>query len=74
MTPKDVFEDKLAKRITDKPDMVKSINASYKFDITGDEGGTWIVDLKTEGGEIRQADEEADCTITMTDTDFVLSA
>lgn len=68
---KQVFEDRLPKRLEKKPEMVEQINSSYKFDITGDGGGTWIVDLTQPGGKISEGDGEAACTITMTAPDFV---
>ena len=45
---------------------------SYRFDLSGPTGGTWIIDLKKGGTNgVRQADEQGQCTITMSDNDFV---
>ncbi len=70
MTPKEIFEGKM-KETTGKADVVKKVNATYRFDITGPTGGTWILDMKEGTAGVRQADEQAQCTITMTDSDFV---
>ena len=32
--------------------MVKAINSSYQFNLTGDGGGDWYVDLTKPGGEV----------------------
>lgn len=68
---KEVFETYLPSRLKEKTDLVEMINASYKFQITGEEGGTWVVDLTQPGGVVSSGDGEASCTITMTASDFV---
>jgi putative sterol carrier protein len=68
---KEVFETYLPKRLKDKSDLAEKINASYKFEVTGDGGGTWVVDLTQPGGTVSEGDGEAGCTITMTASDFV---
>ena len=45
-TAADIFSD-LNNRIT--PEKASSINASYLFDIGGDDGGKWLVDLTGDG-------------------------
>lgn len=67
---KDYFENKVSKKVTGNPDMVKRINAIYQFNITGDAGGVWIVDLIN--GEVREGeDPNAKCTVTVKDEDFL---
>jgi putative sterol carrier protein len=71
MTPKELFDSKIAAKIKTQPDVTKKVNAVYRFDLSGPNGGTWIVDMKdgpTAG--VRQADEAGQCTISMTDNDF----
>ena len=71
MTPKEIFEGKI-KDTTGKADVVKKVNATYRFDITGPTGGTWIASISKKAlPAVRQADEQAQCTITMADGDFV---
>lgn len=42
------------------------INATYLFDVGGDDGGKWFADLtKAEGPWIEKKDGEAKCTITI---------
>ncbi len=68
---KEVFEKHLPERLKAKPDVVTKINSSYKFIITGDSGGTWVVDLTKPGGAISAGESDAKCTITMASGDFV---
>ena len=44
----------------------KKINASYQFDIGGDDGGKWFADLtKEEGPWITEGEGDAKCTISV---------
>ena len=45
------------------------VDGTYKFVLTGDDGGTWIVDAKEDVGA-REEDGDADCTLTMDADDF----
>jgi putative sterol carrier protein len=68
---KEIFEKYLPGRLQAKPDVVSKINSTYKFVVTGDDGGTWVVDLTKPGGAISTDDVEAKCTITMNSKDFI---
>jgi len=68
---KEIFESKISDNIKGKPDLASKINATYKFTVTGEDSGSWVIDLKTEGGDVRASEEDADCTITIKDTDLV---
>jgi putative sterol carrier protein len=70
MTPKQIFEERIATRLASDPAKSKAINAVYQFDITGDNGGTWTVDL-TQPAVVSGAGGKAQCTITMSSKDFV---
>ena len=50
-------------------DKAKEINAIYQFNLNGDGGGSWIVDLTTAA--VREGKETAQCTVTMASSDFV---
>lgn len=69
-TPKEIFEGQIHQRITQDPDKAKSIGAVYKFNVTGDNGGTWVINLKDNPG-VTEGDAPADCTITVGSQDFV---
>ena len=52
-TPKQYFEEKIAKKLQDKPDIAKAVNSVYEFNITADNGGVWTVDLTREPGAVK---------------------
>lgn len=72
MTPKEIFETKIAARLASPAGAAKAkeIDSVYLFNVTGDDGGQWVVNLKdctvAAGGF-----EGADCTITVGSQDFV---
>eukprot|EP00746_Dinoflagellata_sp_MGD_P161215 gnl/MRDRNA2_/MRDRNA2_88277_c0_seq1.p3 gnl/MRDRNA2_/MRDRNA2_88277_c0~~gnl/MRDRNA2_/MRDRNA2_88277_c0_seq1.p3 ORF type:complete len:109 (-),score=26.98 gnl/MRDRNA2_/MRDRNA2_88277_c0_seq1:28-354(-) len=54
-------------------DMVKQAKAVFQFDLKGK--GEWVVDLKNGTGLVKEGKaEKADCTITMSEEDFVAMA
>ncbi len=61
----EIFEKQMPDRLKAKPDLVQKINSSYKFVVTGDGGGTWLVDLTQPGGKISAGDGAAKCTLTV---------
>ncbi|MED5463053.1 MAG: SCP2 sterol-binding domain-containing protein [Myxococcota bacterium] len=68
---RDLFENHMPKRLEAKPELVEKVNASYKFVVTGDNGGTWVVDLTSAEGGVREEDSDANCTITVDSGDLV---
>ena len=67
----DVFATHLPERLKSKPNLAENVNATYKFDINGDGGGVWCLDLTKAGGEIRPGDGEAQCILTIKAADFI---
>jgi putative sterol carrier protein len=71
-SPKQYFEDKIARKLQDKPEISKAVNAVYEFNITGDNGGVWTVDLTKEPGVVTPGSSgNAKCTVTCAANDFV---
>ncbi|MCB9549425.1 MAG: SCP2 sterol-binding domain-containing protein [Myxococcales bacterium] len=69
MTPQQLFEDQIAKRLTEDASL-KEIDAVYQFNVTGDNGGEWTVDLRA--GAVKAGnDADADCTIGIADSDLI---
>ena len=65
------FFENMNERITTNPENAKKINAIYKFNLTGENGGTWTVDLKSDPPAVYAEDREAECTITMKADEFI---
>ena len=66
---------KVTQRVAADPTLVKRVNAVYQFNVHGEEGGAWVVDLKNGSGEVWPGRHEAaDCIISMNQDDFVALA
>ena len=66
MATVDVVFDEMSARLT--PEKAQKINASYLFDIGGENGGKWMVDLtKSDSWVTKDVAEDtiANCTITV---------
>jgi len=64
------FEKNIPEKIEKNPDGAKSIGAIFLFKITGDDGGTWTLDLKDDVG-VKEGDQgNAECTLEMSDEDW----
>ncbi len=71
-TAREYFEQKIPEIIQQRADRLKSIGAIYEFQITGDDGGTWTLNLKEEPAYIQEESAgEPDCTVVMQDMAFV---
>lgn len=72
LTAKEIFETKIPERLANKPDVVASINNSYQFDLSGEGGGKWVVDLTEPGGKVFEGDKaDPGVTVSMAASDFV---
>ncbi len=71
MSPGALFEE-LKQRVADRPQLVDEVAGIFQFDVEGEDGGSWVVDLKNPPGEVRSgASDEADCVIAVGRDDFV---
>ncbi|XP_012576688.1 PREDICTED: hydroxysteroid dehydrogenase-like protein 2 [Condylura cristata] len=54
-------------------DVVKATQAIYLFELSGEDGGTWFLDLKSKGGKVGfgEPSERADVVMSMSTDDFV---
>ncbi len=72
MTAKDILETEIPGLLTQKPELGKDINAIIHFDITGDDGGKWTLDLtKASEWVSAGANGTPKMTITVSNDDFV---
>ncbi len=61
--------DEIDARLKADPAKSKAIDGSFRFNVTGGEEGTYLVD--TRGVEVRTGDEPGDVTITVDGADLV---
>lgn len=72
MSVASIINEKLPTRFADADERAKmmEVNAVFQFDLSGDEAGSWFIDLK-EGKAGEGTHPSADCTVTMDSADFV---
>ena len=67
-----IFNEDLPTKLNSNAESVRKVDAIYQFDIDGDHGGTWTVDLTKESDFVSEGGtEDADCTVSMKEEDFV---
>lgn len=70
MTPAEFFSNK-HEQIVANPDAL-GVNATYQFNIGGDDGGEWVIKLGGEGSGVTDGtDDSAQCVISMSSKDFL---
>jgi putative sterol carrier protein len=73
--PKDaseLFDVKLTDALKQHPDKAKEVNAIYCFNITGDGGGLWTVNLTSDPPSVEKGDAgSAQCKIEVAHDDFM---
>jgi putative sterol carrier protein len=71
-TPKEIFETKISERLAGKPEIAKQVNNTYQFDLSGDDGGKWYIDLTKESDHVGEGEiAEPGVVVAMTASDFV---
>ncbi|MBJ94455.1 MAG: sterol-binding protein [Rickettsiales bacterium] len=69
--PTEFFKSK-AEQINSAGDALSGINAVYQFNLSGDDGGSWVIDLASDSKGVRTGEEDgAQCVISMTSADFM---
>jgi len=69
-TAREYFEQTLPVKLT--PEMANSVGAIYQFNIAGDGGGNWTVDLNKGEDWISEGEaDNADCVISMKEKTFL---
>lgn len=69
---REIFEEQLANGIAKNAEKAREVDAIYQFDITGEDGGTWVVDLtKDEEWVTEGASDDAQCTIEVAAEDWL---
>lgn len=68
---KQLFDEMVPARLKEYPDKAREVNAIYGFNITGDGGGQWTVDLVSNPPTCTPGDTgKAQCTIEVAAEDF----
>lgn len=64
------FGTRLPEKIAADPEAAKEIGAVFLFNISGDGGGTWTVNLKDAPGVSEGDAGNADCTLELSSEDW----
>ena len=68
---KTFFDQKVPAVLATSPEKVKDVAAVYLFKLSGDDGGTWTVDLVSTPPTCKPGEHGApQCTIEASDADF----
>ncbi|MDO8644874.1 MAG: SCP2 sterol-binding domain-containing protein [bacterium] len=71
-SPKQFFEGKVTETLKKKAEKLSSIKSIFEFQLSGDNGGTWTVDLTGgEGKVLAGSSGKPDVTVKMSDENFV---
>lgn len=71
-TAREIFETSLPEKLEKNPEDAKATNAIYVFNLSGDDGGTWTLNFKKDDDFISEGEsDDAECIVTMSDSDFV---
>jgi hypothetical protein len=67
----ELFNQQVPAALAAHPDKAKEIGAVYLFKVTGDDGGTWTVDLASSPPSCTEGEKGgAQCTIEVAHADF----
>lgn len=70
-SPKEFIETVLPEKLAD-PEKLKGLDFSLQFDISGDEGGQWVLTIKDQKTEITEGTaDKPKITLKMKDVNFV---
>ena len=70
-TPAELFRERVPRALAEHPEKAREVDAVFRFKITGEGGGDWIVDLTADPPECVEADNgNAQCTIEVSAEDF----
>ena len=68
----EIFNTEMPSKLNADSANVSKVDAVYQFNIDGDNGGTWTVDLTKESDFVSEgAADSPDCVVKMKESDFV---
>ena len=66
-----LFNEELPAALAKHPEQAKQIGAKYQFNVTGDGGGQWFIDVSDSGPSVSQGNPgTAECTMEMDTESF----
>lgn len=66
MTAEQIFNEKIAQKLSANADKVKTIKAIYQFELMGDAPSSWTIDLTKDKDFVSSgANAQANCTVTI---------
>ena len=72
ITAKSIIETEIPNLLKAKPELAKEINAILHFDVSGEQGGKWTLDLTKDSDWVSQGlNGTPKMTVTVSDADFV---
>jgi protein-tyrosine sulfotransferase len=69
-----LFETHLQEQLRSRPEAVGLAGSSYRFDIEGEDGGSWLVDLEEGEAKVSAEGGEATCAIHVSADDLLAIA
>ena len=70
-SPRQFIEDVLPEKLSD-PEKLKDLDLAVQFNIKGDDGGEWVLEIKDQQASVREGTEDnPTITIRMKDKDFL---
>lgn len=70
-TVDEIFTQKIPAKLEKNPDLASSIDATFVFDLTGEQASQWTLDLTKPGGEVKPgAIENPNLTVIMKGEDL----
>lgn len=71
LSAQEIFEKKIPEKLQKNAAKIGNVNAIYQFDLTGEGGGQWYIDLTQPQGKVSAGTvENAKCTVTVSASDF----
>lgn len=65
-----LFNEEVPAKIAANPEAAKQIGATYQFNIGGDGGGEWFINVKDDPKCVAGNPGGAECTMTLASEDF----
>ncbi len=70
-TPKEFMDTVLPEKLSDS-EKLKGLDLALQFNITGDDGGDWVLEIKDQKASVREGTvEKPKITMKMKDADYV---